>query len=914
MTNGIGWSPIGLRVAGFSVGVVLLAGPQGAWAQGRAGERVASVPPAVQAVVRVGGIDVDGRLDEEAWGRAPVSSGFVQRDPVEGAPAEHATEVRVLFDESAVYVGARMFDDEPGTIAAQLVRRDEWGQYDYLEVAFDPNRDRRTGYLFRVSAGNVQRDVYLYDDHEQDEAWDAVWASAVHRDSLGWTAEIRIPLSQMRYEASANVQQWGINFVRRRVRSNEETHFALVSQTQQGVVSQFATLDGLQIARAVPRLELRPYLLSSAYRAPAEDGNPFFDGTDVNSRVGLDVTYGLGAQFTLNATANPDFGQVEADPAVINLTAFETRFDERRPFFVEDAQIFEFSLSARQDLYYSRRIGRSPHGGDAPGNTVFEDVPEAAGILGAAKLTGRTAGGLAVGALAAVTKAETGRAALDTGGVVRYPVEPRTGFGVVRLQQDFNDGSSTIGGIVTALNRALPGDGTFDVLPRSAYSAAVDFEHQWGDRTWAVFGYVATSHVRGDSTAMIRIQRSSNHYRQRPDQRFADFDSSATSLSGVDWRFTLARRRGTHWTGSVWLAQTTPGFEINDIGFSRRQEALDGGVRIRYQEIRPGDLFRSYSATFSTFHNVSHDIFDHGSFQRAHVSGSFNLNAEVELLNYWEIDGNVSVRPQTVDRTATRGGPLMASPRSYSVRFGIETDRRARLNVGPSFEHDWSALDGGSRTEFGFEVEFRPSSRVQLEIEPEYARNRIGAQFVTNSDALPFVPTYGRRYLFGELERRELSLETRLDVVFSPTMTLQLFAQPLLSSGDYVTYKQLAAAESFTFDTFAEGTHTLTGGVDECVGGRTCVDPGGRRHVDFDGDGIADDSFSDRDFNVRSLVGNAVFRWEYRPGSTIFFVWQRRQAQRADFGDFDFGRDVDALFGAPSENVFMIKVNYWLSR
>ncbi len=866
------------------------------------------------AIYRAGPIDIDGQVVETAWQTAPPASGFRQREPVEGDPAEYDTDVRVLFDDGAVYVAARMYDPMPQTIAAQLVRRDDFGQYDYFEVAFDPNLDRRTGYLFRVSASNVQGDEYLYDDDDQDDAWDAVWSSAVHRDSLGWSVELRIPLSQMRYEASDDVQQWGVNFARRRLSSNETTHFALISRLQQGIVSQFATLDGIQIRRASRLVEFLPYALSSAFTAPSVAGDPFFDGSSVNSRVGLDFRYGLGAQFTLDATINPDFGQVEADPAVINLTAFETRFDERRPFFVEDAQVFDFSLSAGQDLYYSRRIGRSPHGRAPPG-TAFDDTPDAATILAAAKLTGRTSSGLSIGALAALTRAESGIAAFDDGRPNEsFLVEPRAGFGVVRLQQDFNDGASTLGAIGTVMGRDLPADASFAFLPNAAFSFGVDYEHQWDDRAWAVFGYVSASQVRGDSTAMIRIQRSSSHFRQRPDSRWVEFDSSATTLSGIDWRFTLAKRRGTHWTGSFWLAQTTPGFEINDIGFSRRQEALDGGARVSYQEIQPGALFRSYDVTFSTFHNFSHDVLDDvvsfRSWQRGHVSGSFNLNADFEFLNYWEAEAGFSFRPQRMDRNATRGGPLILSPRSQGVSVGFQTDRRGRFSIGPEIEHDWSSLEAGSNTSVGLEMALRPSSRVALEIEPQMSWNRTANQYVATTSVLPFQPTFGSRYLFGDLKQKELSLETRFDVVFSPTLSLQLYAQPLISSGDYVNYKQLLASETFDFDVFQEGTHASVAATAVCAGGRTCVD-GETRFIDFDGDGTVDFAFGDRDFNVQSLVGNVVLRWEYRPGSTVFVVWQRVQERDGVFGDFDFGRDVSALLDAPSENVFMVKFNYW---
>ncbi|MCZ6915509.1 MAG: DUF5916 domain-containing protein [Gemmatimonadetes bacterium] len=896
--------------------VLALAFVQPAKAQDSGDGGTRSNPPA-RAVARSGDIRIDGRLDESAWRSAPAASGFVQREPVEGAVAEEDTEVRVLFDASSVYVGARMHDSRPAQIADQLVRRDGRGQYDYFEVAFDPNLDRRTGYSFRVSAANVQRDVYLFEDNEDDEAWDAVWTSAVQRDSLGWTVEMRIPLSQMRYKASDSMQTWGVNFVRRRLQTNEETHYALISQLQQGRVSQFATLEGMQITRAARLLEFLPYALSSAYTAPSVPSDPFFDGSELDSRVGIDVRYGIGAQFTLDATINPDFGQVEADPAVINLTAFETRFDERRPFFVEDAQIFDFSLSAGQDLYYSRRIGRPPHG-RPPSGSEFATIPSAATIVGATKLTGRTTGGLSVGGLVAFTREESGRSVDEaTGAIESFRVEPRTGYGVARLQQDFNDGTSTLGAIGTVLRRNLPGDNTFDFLPRTAISAAIDFEYGWSDRAWAVFGYFSASRVEGDSTAMIRIQRSSNHFFQRPDARRLRVDSTATSLTGVDWRLTLARRRGEHWTGSIWLAETTPQFEINDLGFSRRQEALDGGARVEYQEIRPGPLLRGYNATFSTFHNFSHDALEDPwsfrSWQRAHVSGSFNLSTEIELLNYWQIEADLRLRPQQMDRTATRGGPLMMAPRSQSVAVEIKTDRRNRFNAGFSVDHEWIQLNGGSSLELGLEMEFRPSPLVQLEVEPQFSISSTASQYVATTAVNPYSPTFGSRYLFGDLERRELSLETRLDVVFSPTLSLQVFAQPLLSSGDYVSYKQLLAPETFDFDVFAEGTYERAGQVDVCVGGRTCVEKNGRRHIDFDGDGISEYSFDDRDFNVRSLIGNIVLRWEYRPGSTVFLVWQRSQEDEQGIGDFEFGRDLRALINAPAQNAFMIKVNYWFA-
>jgi hypothetical protein len=432
-------------------------------------------------------IQVDGRLDEDVWQAAPSYADWVQKEPVEGSPALNDSRVWLLYDENALYVGVINYDDEPHGIARNMARRDApyAGRSDYFEVMIDPNLDQLTAYRFRVTAGGVQTDRYLYEDDREDSAWDAVYESPVTVDENGWTAEFRIPLSQIRYETADTAQTWGIQFGRRRATDNELTRFSFVSKLRPGRVSQFGRVTGLVLESTPRRFEALPYIVTQSHRGVAEAGDPFFDGSDTDARVGLDMSYGLGTAFTLDATINPDFGQVEADPAVVNLTAFETFFREQRPFFVEDARVFDYSLSGGQNsLFYSRRIGRSPHGGDS-GGADFEDVPSATSIRGAAKLTGRTNGGLSLGALVAVTEEEQGSAYFAAPDEFRpFSVEPRTTYGVVRAQQDFREGQSRVGGIATVASRSLPESGVFDYLPSGAYSAGVDFEHSWGNREW----------------------------------------------------------------------------------------------------------------------------------------------------------------------------------------------------------------------------------------------------------------------------------------------------------------------------------------------------------------------------------------------------------------------------------------------
>ncbi len=842
-------------------------------------------------------IEIDGVLDEPEWARGAAFTGFTQREPVEGEPAENDTEVRVLFGDGAVWIAARMWDAEPERISARLTRRDNEGEHDEFAVLFDPDLDGLTGYGFVVSAANVQRDVFFFEDDKEDGAWDAVWESEVRIDAEGWTAEMRIPLSQLRYEASDEPQSWGINFYRRRIASNEETHYALVSGLRRGNVSQWGRMDGVLVARSARRLELLPYVVSSMHRGPSVAGDPFFDGTEGDARIGLDLSYGLGAAFTLDATINPDFGQVEADPAVINLSAFETFFEERRPFFVEDARVFDFGLSAGGRLLYSRRVGRAPQGG-APSGALFTDMPTNATILGAAKLTGRTSNGLSIGALAAVTGSEHGNGQFSGSVTDDFLVEPRSEFGAASVVKDFRGGASQVGVLGTVMRRDLPTDGSFDWLPSSSFNGGVRFNHQFAGRAWAVFGYLAGSHVRGDQAAITRIQRSSIHYFQRPDATRFALDPTATSISGRDWRLTLEKRNGEHWTGSVWAAEVTKGFEVNDAGFSTRTEVLDGGAALTYREIRPGSVFRNYNVGVRTFHNWSHEALDDTwsveSWQDARTNGNYSVGAFGQFLNYWGASANMNYGLDQMSRRQTRGGPMMLVPGSTSANINFFSDSRKAVTFG-MFLGISDARRGFSRgRSVGVELGVRPSDNLSLSLSPSFGSFRSGDQYVTATTTLPYAPTYGTRYIFADIEQRTLSMEMRVDWTFSPTLSFQLFAQPLLSSGDYVRYKQLAAAETFDFVSLST------------------TNVGGTQSVDFDGDANVDYSFADRDFNVRSLIGNAVLRWEYRPGSTVFLVWQRAQDDQVGLGDFDFARDARALFDAPADDRFILKVNYWL--
>jgi hypothetical protein len=620
----------------------------------------------------------------------------------------------------------------------------------------------------------------------------------------------------------------------------------------------------------------------------------------------------------LDAAIGPDFGEVGADPAVVNLGAFEVVQQEGRDFFIKGAQLFEFALSGSEDrIFHSRRIGRAPQGAP-PSGATFSRMPDAAMILGAAKLSGRTAAGLSLGVIAAVTDRETGQAWFESDEREEvFVAEPMTFHGVLRARQDLREGDSQVGGIVTMLSRRLPDDGTMDALPTSALSGGFDFQHQWAERMWALSGYVAGGYVRGDSTALLTIQQSSNHYRQRPGATRVSVDSTATSLSGLEWRLEVERQGGDHWTGGVWVGEVTPGFEINDLGVTKAYERLDAGLRVGYRETVPSDHLLSYDVkaevTNNWLHEALDDVWSTASWDRVRVSANNKLSGSLEFRNFWKLSGDVRFQPNRMSRSSTRGGPLIQNPASGGGGLRIVTDPRLTASFGLGVDASWAQQGAGDSFTTDATIMLRPGPRVLVELGPEFSISGDGKQHVGQTSVVPFAPTSGIRYLFGDIDRRSLGMSTQVDVIFSPFLSLEVFAQPMITAVDYVEYKQLELPESFQFDVFDRGSYLESGGEPGCAGGRICSS-GSDQFIDFDGDGLADHSFPDADFNERSLLANVVLRWEFRPGSRIFVVWQHQQIERVNEGDFDVGRDLGALLRSPSTDTFIVKVDYLFGR
>jgi Domain of unknown function (DUF5916)/Carbohydrate family 9 binding domain-like len=866
-------------------------------------------PPATMQAVRLQGeVRLDGRLDEAAWQAAQPSTEFTQSYPDPGAAPTLRTEARVLYDDKNLYVGVRMFDPSPDSIAAPLARRDAAGVYsDWVHLIVDSRYDRRSAFRFTTNPRALQRDVYTYDDGNEDDSWNAVWDVAAAVDSLGWVAEYRIPMSQLRFGGSASdVRTWGFQIMRDIARRGERASWSPWTRNDAGFVSRFGTLTGLSGVPAPRTLEIMPYASARLTRAPGDPEDPFFSENEPGMDAGADLRLGLPLGLTLSATINPDFGQVEADPAEVNLTAFETFFSERRPFFTEGADVFRFGNTrafnryGSQEYFYSRRVGRSPQrvlGGPA---YPFVDAPQQTRILGAAKVSGRTPGGWTLGVMDALTGRESARFVDPEGERRTAQVEPLSNYFVGRARKDLNAGASQVGVLGTATHRSL-GDGTLrSMLHRDAYLGGVDFLHTWANRAWSVSGYLAGSRVSGSTDVMLNTQRNSVRYYQRPDADYLEVDADRTSLTGHIAELSVAH--GGSWDASLQLKEVSPGFEINDVGFHTRTDARSVATFLGRSVNRQAGILRAYS--YSTWQ------FGAWNFGGDRILAGAAASANVDFTNFWSAGFQVGARPEYANDRLTRGGPLSAQPSQWNANAYVLTDTRKRVWVefSGSYRQDDSGL---VERAFGAYSTIRPSSAVRVQLGPRFSHNDYPAQYVRTTVDARATDTYGARYVFGALDQTTVSLETRLDWTFTPRLSLQLYAQPFVSAGSYRDFKELTTPGEFAFDSYGADRGTLCR-----IDGVYVADPVAVRDCPAALPAANDPNFvvrfGDPDFNVRSLRGNVVLRWEYRPGSTLFFVWQQERSGFEPFGDFDWDRDTRGIFDGPSHNVFLIKASYWI--
>ena len=819
---------------------------------------------------------LDGRTDDPAWATAQVIDQFLEYDPNEGKETRFRTEVRVTYDDRYLYVLARMYDPAPDSIISALSRRDVRTNSEQVKLLIDSYHDRKTAFQFATNPAGVKRDYYVSNDQNEDGSWDAVWDVATKIDSVGWVAEFRIPFSQIRF-SPGDEHTFGLLVVRDIARTGQRISWPLIKRSVQGYVSQAGTLSGIGALPTQRRLEILPYTVAKNETRDFGSSRPAGRYAHPNNlTAGADIKYGLSSDLTVDATINPDFGQVEADPAQLNLTAFETFFEERRPFFLEGAGIFSFNNSCEDidsgctGLFYSRRIGRNPQ---LAGNYGDESSPTATPIAAAGKLTGRLANGISVGLLDAVTQRLYGNAVVSG---QQSAIEPRTNYSVLRLQRDNADGQGDMGFMLTGVNRSLdPSSSPY--LRSSAYVGGVDLRRRFWSNNYEVKTFAAMSDVRGSAAAVAALQTNTVHAYQRPDDGIA-YDPTRTALGGDAERVSFSKFGGGITRFQTVYQRTSPGFESNDLGYQQRADEQLFRNWFAIQFTTPTAF---YQRAFLNFNGAGE-----WTTEGLMLGNGFNHNNHVQWKNYWwtHVGFNLNDYATSYSDRAARGGPAIRLSPSQSMWGGVQSDDRQKLVYSM-----W--LNGSKRDEgrsfsgsVSPEVDFRISSRFSTSLGMRYSRNGNDGQFYGAFGAAGSDTTH---YTFARLDQTTTSLNTRLNFTATPNLSFQLYAEPFVSNGTYADWKEIANPRA---DRFVDRFKRYRGAGEV-----------------FDG------------FNYRQFNSNAVMRYEYRPGSTLFVVWQQGRSNNVSPGDpeynpnYSFGRDYGSPLRDHPNNTFLVKWSYWLN-
>ena len=850
-------------------------------------------------------ITIDGNLKEEIWQRAGFNK-LIQQDPEQGVRPTQTSEFWVAYDDEAIYFAAKFYDNRPDSIMARLVRRDFiWGDpSDGCVLYLDSYRDKRSGYFFYVSAAGTLADGLIENDVKQpnDLTWDAVWEGVPYIDDKGWSVEMKIPYSQLRFNKE-DAQVWGINVERFISRRFETDMLVYTPRNESGFTSRFPDLVGIEGITPPARIELLPYVVGKAEYIAGDPGDPFNSGHEYSPGVGLDVRAGLGSSLTLNGTINPDFGQVELDPAIVNLTDVESTFEEKRPFFTEGVSIYRFGRGGTNNnvnfnwpatnIFYSRRIGRSPQG-SLP-DYDYADKPSGTHILGAAKISGAIYDSWKIGTIHAVTKREFADISLS-GNRSSIETEPLSYYGVFRAQRDFNSGKQGIGILSTFTNRFFNSAELKNSINKNALVAAADgWTFLDEDNTYVLTGWGAVSNVTGSKERMIALQESPIHYFQRPDVSYISVDSSATSLTGYSGRLMLNKNRG-RWVFNTAVGFISPKFEVNDLGFGSYSDYINGHFFTSYRWNEPTDFYLNCGIGAATFLSL-----DYGGNK---TSQGYWANGYLTLHDYYGGDISFIYTPSTLNSRRTRGGPLTLNPQSTSFNINLYTDNRKWWVLNLSGEVD-SGEDEDSRS-ISSNVEFKVLPTLTVSVGPEFSKDILTAQWVANFDDPSADETFNKRYIFAHLDQTTLSANIRADWIMSPALSFQVYVQPFIASGKFNDFKYLLKPKSYSFINYGENGSALT--IDNSDNGSITS-----YTLDPDAGGPAPSQTIDNpDFNYISLRGNAVLRWEYMPGSTLYLVWTQTRENTESYGNFRFGRSINHLFNIKPANIFMLKVSYWL--
>ena len=833
--------------------------------------------------------EIDGWLNDEAWEAVPWEGGFQMHEPYDDRTPTQETRFKVIFDRDHIYVGIRAFDTAPDSIISRLTRRDEIDG-DMVAFLFDSYHDLQTAFVFLVSVAGSKADFYMSDDGgSEDETWDAIWWASTRIDDQGWTAEIKVPFTQLRIEKSSG-GVWGCQVAREIYRSSETDFWQPISREAPGFIHLMGQIDGLENIDPKKQAEIAPYLVTGSEWFEKEPENPYReDGYKRILNGGIDAKIGITNNFTLDLTVNPDFGQVEADPSEVNLTAFETFYEEKRPFFIEGKNIFDYSLGmgGRNNLFYSRRIGRRPQNYPDLEDGEYADLPQATKILGAAKITGKTKDGLSVGIMESLTANET--AVIKNGDERTETVEPLTNYLAGRVSKEFNKGNTIVGGMLTSTRRFIE-DESLEFLHTSALTGGIDFQQYFSDRSYNISFSLYGSRVKGAEEALTRTQRSPVHFFQRPDASYLTLDSSRTSLSGYGANLSFSKQSGRFNIGGF-INMNSPGLELNDLGFLNMTDEILQVIWAGYSFNDPFGIFRRVR-----LNTHQYNVFDFGGTRQ--ISG-INFMGYAQFVNLWDGSFHWDIDTDMISNTMLRGGPSICIPGGNSGSLSVGTNSRKKLSFEIDGFYHLGREESSSRYGLDFEITYKPISNLSLSLEPEFSYRKSQLQYVSTEQAEEV-----DRYIFGSIDQNTLSMSLRLDLVLTPVLTIQYWGQPFIASGEYSDFKYITEphAEQFT-DRF----HTYES--DEIV----YREDDNEYNITETGSGL-NYQIGNPDFNVKEFLSNLVFRWEYRPGSFLYLVWSQTRSGYDPYGYFHFGDDFMDMWDEHPTNVLLLKLSYRIGR
>lgn len=845
-----------------------------------------------------GEITLDGIPDEEEWTVVEWGGGFIQFQPDEGKPPSQETNFKILYDQKFLYIAYRCHDTAADSIVKRMGRRDEFPG-DWVEINIDSYHDQRSAFSFTISASGVRNDEFVSNNgNNWDESWNPIWFAKTNIDDKGWTAEVKIPLSQLRYNNNAD-KVWGIQLMRRLFRKEERSTWQHIPQNSGVWVSSFGELHGLKDIPFHRQVEIAPYVTGQIDKYKKDPENPFASGTDTRLSAGVDGKVAVTNDLIVDFTINPDFGQVEADPSQVRIDGFQNFFEERRPFFIESRNIFDYQLTGSEAggdydsdlLFYSRRIGGSPHGDPELNDGEYIKSTNNTSILGAVKFSGKTKNGLSIGVLESITQREY--AVIDYNDQRREElIEPLTSYFVGRLQKDINAGNTVFGGIVTSVNRE---NGLVDILHSDAYSGGFDFLHYWKNRTWYIRGNIVASLVKGSKDAILNTQTSFEHLFQRSGASEVSVDSSRTSLTGTGGTFRFGKIGGkTGKLGQVFRFETgvtlrSPELELNDIGFMLTANEINHFTWAGLHFQQPVSIFRNARLNYNHWSRWDYS----GQF----LYQAFNFNSHATFKNFWQSGTGVTWNPYDISNNALRGSSSIRRPPGIGHNIYITSDTRKKIFVNVFTFNFWGFGNAVKGNNFGIFIRAQPLNALNISLGADYSYNwRRQDQFISNV-------TYNNtlKTIVGQVKQNTLRFTGRLSFNITPDLTLQYYGQPFITRPlyDNFAYVQNPMAENYD-DRFRNFSNDQISLADD------------QYSVDENGDGTIDYTFDKPDFNFVQFRSNLILRWEYKAGSEFFLVWS--QDNTADVLD-DLNSPIrsslwENAFAEQARNSFLIKCTY----